>query len=176
MNGHLNILKWVINSGREYDEYSCVIGAVRRGKLEILKWFTEKGLQPCCVDDLNVMSSSLCVHAARSGQLATLKWLMENGCPFVQSVFYYAIYGDHIHILKYLRESGYTWDNNMCKKATGSFRVKNDKVDMRTLKWLIEAGCPWGNAPSYGFDVIGDKAGEMERWCRERGCRWFVFD
>lgn len=100
--GHLSTLKYLHVNGCEWNYMACTL-AVSRGHLETLKYLRENGCEfheEECLDT-----------AAGFGQLRILKYLFESGSKFHSSICYEAAEGEHLHILKFLRDNGYEWDS-----------------------------------------------------------------
>ena len=71
-NGHLEVLRWLVENGCLWDSFACEFAALN-GHLEVLKWAKEAG-GPW-------QNPDVCSGAARKGHLEVLKWARENGCP-----------------------------------------------------------------------------------------------
>ena len=75
-NGHVEILKWAISNGYEFDEAiqeACCAFASLNGHLEILKW-----IRPY-IKKTQITNSQVCENAALNGHFEVLKWAKDNG-------------------------------------------------------------------------------------------------
>jgi hypothetical protein len=148
--GYLDVLKWVRENGRPWDDHTCVYAAYG-GHLDMLKWVRENG----CPWDKDT-----CIAAAEKGQFELLKWARTNGCPWDEETCHRAAEHGHLEILKWARENGCPWNEYTCNYAAR-------KGQLCTLKWAIENGCPWDEeickyAAEYGHLNILN-------WMRENG-------
>jgi|SRR5579872_2941620 len=100
MNGHLEILKWIISEGCKVnnDIMEC---AVQYGQLEILEWVRSLGCN---------MDVWVCSYAAMYGQLEVLKWARSHGFSWNMLVAHGAAQNDHLELLKWARDNGCEWD------------------------------------------------------------------
>eukprot|EP00594_Rhizosolenia_setigera_P012608 CAMPEP_0178968212 /NCGR_PEP_ID=MMETSP0789-20121207/18079_1 /TAXON_ID=3005 /ORGANISM="Rhizosolenia setigera, Strain CCMP 1694" /LENGTH=245 /DNA_ID=CAMNT_0020654017 /DNA_START=216 /DNA_END=950 /DNA_ORIENTATION=+ len=117
----------VIEDIFEFSDYS----AARGGKLNVLKWLETKGLG---IDNFWCV-----VEAARYGHLNILKWLQEiQDLELYGGLYNSAIeFGDHLHVMKWLREQGCPWDD------CDTFKYAANKGNLDILEWLHDEGCPW---------------------------------
>jgi hypothetical protein len=79
------------------DSRKKVYIACRHGALKILESLGDPSLWPSrCIEE-----------AARAGQLTTVKWLLALGAKNIRdSTMFYAIFGGHLDVVKWLIESG----------------------------------------------------------------------
>jgi len=92
----------------------------------------------------NFLSSSrlmwlICRLSARNGKIDILKWARENGCPWNEDICSDAASNGHLDCLKWARENGCPWDEYTCSEA-----AKTGHLDC--LKWARKNGCPWYGA------------------------------
>lgn len=147
--GHLHILQWL----RSDDTFSISIAAARCGRVEILEWQKESGVE-------FYSSTSLMDSAVRGGQINVLKWLKDNSLVDYNHMCY-NIADANDDIIKWYILNGFKWDayltSSIAKK--GKFEV---------LKWCVENGCV-----SYEFDLCRVAANlgnlEMLKWLVDHG-------
>jgi hypothetical protein len=103
------------------------------------------------------------IYAIIGNNLDLLKWLRENNYKFHFWVCFRAAKYGHLDILKWFRENGCEWDGNTCSCA-----ARNGHLDV--LKWSRENGCEWDS------DTCSSAAGnghlDVLKWSRENGCEW----
>ncbi len=90
--GHLNIIKWLINNGCEYDDciFEC---AAEHGHLNILKWGFQNGYK---------LPDNIAEIAASHGKLYIIIWLHENNFKFDQKVHVCAAESGNLELVKRL--------------------------------------------------------------------------
>ena len=71
--GHLEVLQWAREQGCPWDSWNTCSTAAQGGHLYVLQYARAHG----CPWD-----SRTCAHAARHGNLQVLKWAREHGCPW----------------------------------------------------------------------------------------------
>ena len=84
--------------------------------------------------------------------------------------------GGHLEVVKWLREQGYAWTNDVCSAAAtnGSLEVLMTcesairSRELYVLKWVRKNGCPWGEQTCCTAAQMGEL--EMLKWARDNGC------
>ena len=125
--GHLEVLKWLHNTGCPCDTYTCR-AAASGGYLEVLNWLHNQG---CPWDEWNV-----CHAAAAGGNLEVLTWLHNSGCAWGSATCTGAACGGHLTTLQWAREHHCAWN----KAQVRDHAARGRHVDM--LRWLDEHGGP----------------------------------
>ena len=150
--GHLELLKYLRETGYEWDESTCAAAATE-GHVHVLEYLRTNG----CPWDSNA-----CALAAGGGRLDTLKWLHEHGCPWDRETMVYAAEFSKLASVKWLHEHGCPgWNADLFATAVlyGSLKM---------LMWMHENGCPWDEeATEY---AAGDGHLEILKWLHENGC------
>ena len=156
-NGHLTLLKWLIDNGYlnlTFLNATISNSTIKNGHFDIVRYLHENGCHwnewSCTIAAENGHLEILkylhkngrswdrytCMGAAENGHLEVLKYLHENGCPWDTHSFFPAIENGHLNILRYLHENGCHWNVYVCSHA-----VKNGHFDV--VRYLHENGCPW---------------------------------
>lgn len=105
-----------------------------------------------------------------------LPWTKFGYIPFIQTytesnkhyLFEHIICEDaatygHLHVIKWARNIGISWDEWTCTAAA-------KQGDLDTLKWARENGCPWDEWTCAKAAFNGHL--EVLKWARENGCPW----
>jgi hypothetical protein len=71
---------------------------------------------------------SICEYATENGHLHVLQWLVENGFPWDERICEYAAYNGRLDILQWARENGCPWNTWVC-----SYAAQNGYLDI--LQW-----------------------------------------
>jgi hypothetical protein len=100
--GHLNVLKWALESGHGHSMTSICAAAAEHGQLEVLKWARSQGF-PWCV--------YTCMGAAENGHLEVLKWARANGCPWDEYTWIHAYENGHLEVARWALANGCPWYN-----------------------------------------------------------------
>lgn len=108
------------------------------------------------------LDSKLTGCAARGGHLEVLKWLREKGCPWDEEVCAAAARGGHIETLRYLRDNGCPWDEGTCNLAAVGGHLS-------VLEFARDRGCPWSQ-DTYHAAKSSRHAKAVLRWLETRGC------
>ena len=72
-NGHLNIVKYLVEQGIDFQEEDALVYAVRNGHLDIVKYLVEKG------SDIHINNEEPLREASKRGYLNIVKYLVERG-------------------------------------------------------------------------------------------------
>jgi len=118
--GHLHILKWILDQGHQFTSYTCA-SAAHAGYFDLVKWIAQV--------DINVSS-----YAGFGGHLQIVEWAFQS--TIHQKHFNYAALGGHLHILQYYE----TFGLNLSVNAASSAALNGH---LPALKWLIQRNCPW---------------------------------
>ena len=186
--GHLDVLKWcrAQTPPCPWNEDTCS-EAAEGGHLEVLKWARSE--DPPCPFSLDGATFSL---AAKGGTVEMLQYLWSEGCPLnhystafaavagnldnlkflcgvckapISSfVAMKAAEGDHLEVLKWLRESldpPCPWNASAC---TGAAEAGSIEI----LAYLRQNGCPW-NADAF-LAAAGRGHLAVLKWLRSHGC------
>jgi hypothetical protein len=148
-NGRLDVMHWLVETGRCVGNRDVFASAAEGGNLEIVKLLREKG----CPWDVFT-----CADAAKGGHLEVLKWLHGEGCPWDNRTSFKAAAYGHLELLKWVRENACPVDWFICAIA-----VRHGQVEV--LRWAREEG--------YGYDeaLLLEEAGvygqrDMAEWIR----------
>ena len=90
-NGHLEIVKWLLQNGCSTDERNdngdtCILVAAENGQLETVKWLVQNG---CSLEEENDDGITCILMAAKAGKLETLKWIELNGYKLIKDRSYF---------------------------------------------------------------------------------------
>lgn len=124
ISGNLDMIKYLYIANCPYHEHTSCIYAAENNYLEVCKYLKEISFK---------FDVGTTIAAAYSGKLDCLKFAIDNGCPINEEVFYRAVEGNHINVVKYLvelyksQQINYTDDDEICRKA----------VDIDNLEMLI---------------------------------------
>lgn len=99
--------------------------------------------------------------AARYGQLETLQFLGLKNFPISRKLFKSAALGNHKHVIKWLKQSGYQWNAKTCK-------ILAHKGYFETLKWARKHECPWDGTLFEAAAYTGQL--EIMKWALKNGC------
>ncbi len=179
-NGNIIMLEWLIDNGCEFDEETCS-SAVTNGHFEILKILREK--HNCYWNFMTTLTAAEC------GYLEILQWSINNGCDLhVSNAYFQAARNNHIHIIKWMHEFGYTWDSDACRGAaqgghlellmylkehgcewdSNTIKWASHSGHIQIVKWARENGCDWNNEALQ--QAIANNQLEMVKWLRDNGC------
>ena len=79
---------------------------------------------------------STAAAAAAGGHLGVLRWLREQGYPWDEQVVANAAAGGHLHVIAWAREHGCPWDETACVSAVACERR------LEVVRWLRGQGAP----------------------------------
>jgi len=128
MEGQMDMLKWLKTQNCDFTEKTFE-AAAKSGSVEVLKWLKEVN---CPKGEDAVM----CANAAKEGHLDALKWLQDEGwCALNEDTFVNAIYSKNIDILKWLKEQGCPWNEEVSETA-----YTHGTIEIR--RWLRIYRCP----------------------------------
>ena len=82
-DGRLDVLKWFFEKGFPMDLKWCVSGAMNSGHVHILQWMKDNGITGE-LRDYHMYS------AANRGRLEVVKWLRADGCPWDEKACLFA--------------------------------------------------------------------------------------
>ena len=80
-NGHINMLKWLVNEGYDIFHEDLYWSAAQGGHIDVMKWARDNDCP---------WSTDLCAEAADNGHLGVIKWARRNGCPWDSDTRYFA--------------------------------------------------------------------------------------
>ncbi len=122
-------------------------------KVLLLEVAKSKG---CCINDATF-------SGALGGHIAVLDWCYGNNCN-INEICSISIEKGHVHLLKWLQEHEFAFDNHsywMCNRA-----VQYNNLEV--LKFLRNIGCLWSKYTyKYGLDS-GNQ--ELIKWMEDNGC------
>ncbi len=132
--------------------------AASNNQLEALKFLRNNGCR---------LNQQVVVEAARIGNLEMLKYCLENISNKIDmktnqglSLCYVAATAGHVHVLKYLHENGYPWDDNIPHMASNCNRFE-------CLKYAVEEGCPVNNIIARSLEAV--------KFLKARGLEWKTY-
>ena len=96
-DGRLDVLKWFFEKGFPMDLKWCVSGAMNSGHVHILQWMKDNGMTDKWRESHKFMH-----YAASKGHLDVVKWLHANGCPWDKKACLFAAKYKHWDTLQYL--------------------------------------------------------------------------
>ena len=149
--GALSVLHWLRPQGNSCTSKSTLcIFAAAGGSVDVLRWLGSPHLN---------WSEATCEAACQGGSLPTLKWLRRNGCPWDKTSGEAAVKRRDLEMLTWLRHNGAPIFTKMFAQ-TAAYHG-----DLPTLRWLHQAGCP------YGAGVLKAAAGrghpEILQWAQQ---------
>ena len=185
-NGNLNMLKYILDNGCEYDQEIYYEAAKNSfDGMEIIKWCYKNNFKP---------NERALQGACEEGNLKVVKWMNKKKFPFNENACNMAAYYNHLDILKFLFKEGYPWNKSIYEYASqkGNIHILIFLVNLagrdlsmpwwdekstliaskynqfKTLKWLRNKRCPWNIKVIYGALECGNI--EMVKWCINNGC------
>jgi len=124
VDGNLDLLKQLRESGYSWDEATCT-GAALNGHLETLQWARKNGCP---------WNETTCSDAAEHGHLEILQWARKNGCPWDEETCAFAALSGHLDVLQWASKNGCPWNKKTCAHAAWVGRLD-------ILHWAIANGC-----------------------------------
>ena len=124
--GHLEVLKWLHNTGCPIGTITCR-AAAEGGQLEVLKWLHSTG---CPLD------SNTSYAAAEWEHLELLKWLHNTGCSWDSTTCTVAAIRGHLATLQWAREHHCPWNKGQVRSCA----ARSGHVGM--VRWLDGRGGP----------------------------------
>ena len=151
LNGKLECLSYLHKNGCSWDAMTSEYAA-ESGNFDCLKYIMESNCKKSYritqiiigqdnlevlkyLHSINITFTEIDMHAAASKSLDCLKYLRENGCDWDEEVSSTAARSGNLDCLKYLHENGCPWDIYTTKYA-----AENGNLDC--LKYAYEKGCP----------------------------------
>ena len=177
-NGHLEILKWLI----EYDcpiDVQTVEAAAAAGHIHILSWIKDNMKQWSIVHDcLNQMrpawSFFVGAAAAGDGKLDVLKWAKDNECDWQHNnTFSQAAGYGNLEILKWMKDNGATFyfkEYDFMNVVNGIYTNAALHNQIHVMSWLKENGCPIEESVSRVATQFGNL--EPLKWAVKNGFPW----
>jgi len=186
--GHLKLVKWIAEHySDDFKSHEYYIVAVRHGRLDILKYimsFPEK-----LEYFIYHLKDASCLVASAGGHLDVLKWLLcdlldhptiinmeltlkrlsflphflETMPQFCVSICLAAANCRQLHVLKWLKEKGFSLHRSICKAA-----VDTDCIEL--LIWLRENRCPWYE--KICTRTAGNGCLEILKWAMSNGDKY----
>ena len=123
-NGHLDVVKYLVDEKGQDISVDSVFFAAANGHLDMVKYLVGKGKS---IDGEEVS------NAAKNGHLDIVKYLVEKGAKISDNTVYVAAQDGHLDVLKYLVGEKGVNINSAAEDA-----VKNDHLDV--VKYLVEKG------------------------------------
>ena len=148
-------------------ENACV-KAARSGNLEELKRIANGLENP--LEEKHGLNKWVTSTAAFEGHFHVVKWAHEQGCPIDENAFLYAVWGNHIDIMDYLKEYGHQHLTE--ETCLHSFDMKDPETEFKTIQWLRRQNppCPW-DAQTFQAAACSGHIPTLE-WLRGNGCPW----
>merc|ERR1712129_667597 len=104
------------------------------------------------------------------GHIPMIKYLREQGCPWDEDVCSLAALGGHIDVLEYAREEGCPWDEDVyvCAARAGHLDV---------LEWCRRHGAPKGTGDAYIALVrISDNVHDISHRSNPPDKKWRIIE
>lgn len=143
--GHLEILKFLRKNKFAWDHSNVALEACKNGDLGVFKFVNK--------DNTIFIDEDWLRAAIKKNHLELVKYMTETTVKFVGpstivNATTWAAEAGHLEMLKYLHESGYPWDQDVCAYAASEGHID-------CLKYAHEQGCRMtvstaANALSYG--------------------------
>ena len=158
--GDLGLLKWAIEKGCDFFETCLISEAAEAGQIEILQW--------CINEGYTIDASSICERVARSGSISALAWAIDYGGIMDDHVCLTAMRMNHVALLKWIIDSGYSWNENL---ACEGCKIAVAKGYVELLKYLLENG---GSIDTTQICNEAASAGQVKilEWAREMNFPW----
>lgn len=125
-NGSVEMLRFLDETGCEWDKKDIPLIAASKGYSECLKYACEHG---------GILYVWLTANVARRGNLELLQYLREKGCPWRDATCSMAARNGHLECLKYAHENGCTWT-----RFTRVYAEKNGHT--ACFEYARDHGCP----------------------------------
>jgi hypothetical protein len=156
--GDVEMLRWLLERGCEIDAETTASAARTTNNLPVLNYLHEQGCpwhDNVCgfsgfIGDLEqlrwlhahagTVDSGVVANAAEGGSVHVFEWLQQQqGVEFTEYTMTSAAYNGQLQLCQWLRAQRCPWDGNATHIAAsvGSYE---------TMRWLIENGCPFGDA------------------------------
>ena len=107
---------------------------------------------------------STAAAAAAGGHLGVLRWLREQGCPWDEQVVANAAARGHLHVIAWAREQGCPWDETACVSAVAC------KRRLEVVRWLRGQGAPVDELTA--AEAAEGGHGELLELLHELDCPW----
>ena len=122
--------------------------------VSLLTWCISRGYQ---------LSSRTSLDAAWAGNMEVMRHLVQLQCPLDVGVFSPAIKQGNLELVKFLKESGLSWNHRATWRA-----ARAGHLDI--VKYLHENGCPWDEGTCWR----AAKGGHLDvlEYLHENGCPW----
>ena len=122
--------------------------------VSLLTWCISRGYQ---------LSSRTSLDAAWAGNMEVMRLLVQLQCPLDVGVFSPAIKQGNLEMVKFLKESGLSWNHRATWRA-----ARAGHLDI--VKYLHENGCPWDEGTCWR----AAKGGHLDvlEYLHENGCPW----
>jgi hypothetical protein len=152
--GSIEMLKWVHESGCNFDKAICDSAVYGGGHIHVLEFLSAHGFE---------LTADVSTAAVNTGNIKVLQWLREQGCPWNSYLQSHAAGSGSIDMILYLKEQGVAFtDDSMCcaveavdlvmcqrllaegcswDKEVINLAVRESHLDI--LRWLVDSGCPY---------------------------------
>jgi hypothetical protein len=163
-NGSLEVLVWLYKEGYPITP-EFMYKACSAGHVHLLNWMIAEIPELRAPSD--IVRYTCYDQATKGGHVEVLKWCFEtfgfanSACQ--KHLCAVAANSGQLETLKYLRNSGATWDSSTCAHAALSGNLK-------ILKWARENHCPWDDNTCI-YAAAGDFP-EVLDWAIQKGCTW----
>ena len=100
-------------------------------------------------------------RAAEGGDLDLMRWIHAHGCPWDDSVLFYALLHGHLDLCRWARSHGCSWDASSMEGALAGV-AERGQLDL--LKYARQDGFPWNtelyvNSALEGAKTVYGKGG-----------------
>jgi GTP-binding nuclear protein Ran len=153
---NIEVIEFLLNNGYHIDTTRNQYWACFEGKIEMLKYFVEKG----CKLNYNCPNA-----AAINEHLHIIKYLHENNCPGLEYALNGATEHNNLDIIKYLVENGYKFTNS--QPLINAALNQNLKI----MNYLHKNGCEW--SPRVTSTAADQGSLECLRYAHKNGCTWY---
>lgn len=156
INGHLEMIQWVLKDRDEVFEQNICLNAVRGGQLHILKWAQTLGMK---------LTKELTRAAAYEGRLETLQWLRSVECPWDSDICRLAICKGNLPMLQWAVSAGCP----MIKNPNLIFLAVEGCFDV--IDWLYPDSLPPLPA-GFGREAASRGHFPLLQWMKSRGLKF----
>jgi len=153
---NLILIQWLKDNGCIYT-YSAFINASINGHLDVLKWLVNDGaIDPYDIEKIQKppLMRKLYItavdHAAKNGHLNVVEWFYSLNFKITSNSVIYIIQNNQLDILKFMKNNGHEFNNNdlfnviRCKGSLELFKFIHENVSKIDNKALTDKGleCP----------------------------------
>lgn len=173
-SGKLDIVQNIVQSFEANDKETLtrmkaddryVFYAAEKGHLHVIKFLVSQGF---------FWNQWVCPFVANYGHLHVIQWILSDKC-YTKDEYDCIVYGaascGQLHVLKWLKENGYSIDDATCAHAAAEshinvleFLKENDipinahafdraakENQIESIKWLLANDCPYNGSSAYAI-------------------------